>query len=271
MDKIKNVYVDSKYKTSDSLSNSDFKFELKEGLYLPENTVCYIDDISIPHTWYTIEENLNNTLYIVTTIIEPGVPTCYKTLALEIPSGNYTGSSLALALQTELQFAEPGHEFVCIYNPTAGSITIRSENVSLFSILSDSQVPTVTISNSIIWKDRIGNDKYVDLYNLKSLNEVIRNSNNSEYNPTTTVGVSEFNTGFIDLPNVHNIYTHSSNLGHYNSIGVRGENTIIKKVPVSSSFGYMILDPVVAPHDKIDVSRQMIKTIFFLLKTYMAM
>ena len=30
--------------------------------YLPDNTVCYIDDISIPHTWYTIEENLNNTL-----------------------------------------------------------------------------------------------------------------------------------------------------------------------------------------------------------------
>ena len=45
MDKIKEVYIDSRYKTSDSVSNSDFKFELKEALDLPENTACYVDDI----------------------------------------------------------------------------------------------------------------------------------------------------------------------------------------------------------------------------------
>ena len=58
----KKVYVDSRYKSNDSVRNSGFKFELKEALYLTGNAVCYIDDISIPHTWYTIEENLNNTL-----------------------------------------------------------------------------------------------------------------------------------------------------------------------------------------------------------------
>ena len=58
----------------------------------------------------------------------------------------------------------------------------------------------------------------------------------------------------------------NSNLGHYNSIGVRGENTIVKKVPVSSSFGYLIMDSVVAPHDKIDVSRQLVETFNFILK-----
>ena len=45
MDKIKKVYVDSRYKSNDSVCNSDFKFELKEALDLPDNTVCYIDDI----------------------------------------------------------------------------------------------------------------------------------------------------------------------------------------------------------------------------------
>ena len=98
----------------------------------------------------------------------------------------------------------------------------------MFSILSDYQVIITTIPHFVIWKDRIGNDKYVDLYNLKSLNEVIRNSNNSEHHPLTTAGVSEFETGFTDLLNVHNIYIHSTNVGHYNSIGVRGENAIKK-------------------------------------------
>ena len=54
MYKIKKVYVDSIYKTNDSIGNSDFKFELQEALDLPDNAVCYIDDISIPHSWYTI-------------------------------------------------------------------------------------------------------------------------------------------------------------------------------------------------------------------------
>ena len=63
---------------------------------------------------------------------------------------------------------------------------------------------------------------------------------------------------------IKSIRIHNSNLGHYNSIGVRGENTIIKKVSVSSSSGYLIMDSVAALHDKIDVSRQLIKTLSFL-------
>ena len=80
--------------------------------------------------------------------------------------------------------------------------------------------------------------------------------------------MSSFETGFIDLLNVHDIYIyiHSTGLGHYNSIGVRGGNTIIKKVTVSSSFGYLIMDSVVAPHDQIDVSRQLVNTLNFILK-----
>ena len=54
MYKIEKVCIDSRHKTNDSVSNSDFKFELKESLDLPDDTVCYIDDISTPRTWYTI-------------------------------------------------------------------------------------------------------------------------------------------------------------------------------------------------------------------------
>ena len=197
-------------------------------------------------------------------------PNWHHTLALEIQSGKYTGSSLALALQTELQFAEPDHHFVCIYNPATGSITIRSETILLFNTLTDYQVMNSTVTEFILWKNKLGIDVYVDLHSLKSLHEVIRHSNNSEYHPLTTSGVSSFETGFTDLLNVHNIYIyiyiHSSNSVHYSSIGVRGENTIIKKVIVTSSFGYLIMDSVVAPHDKIDASRQLIKTMNFTLK-----
>ena len=135
MDKIKKVYVDSGNKTNDRVSNSDFKFEVKEALGLPDNTVSHVDDILIPHTWFTIGRNMNNTLYIITTKMNTGIPTWYHPLAIDIPSGNCTGSSLALALQAELQFAEPVFQFVCTYDPPTGGITILSETISLFKIL----------------------------------------------------------------------------------------------------------------------------------------
>ena len=75
-----------------------------------------------------------------------------------------------------------------------------------------------------------------------------------------------YESGFLDLLNIHNIYMQCPNLGHLNSIGVRGESTIIKKAPVSSSFGYLIIDSVVSPHDKMDVSRQTVKTTHITLK-----
>ena len=74
-----------------------------------------------------------------------------------------------------------------------------------------------------------------------------------------------YESGFIDLFNVHNVYLHCPNLVHFNSIGVRGENTITKN-PVSSSFGYLIIDSVVAPHDKTDVPRQLVKIVQFSLR-----
>ena len=69
-----------------------------------------------------------------------------------------------------------------------------------------------------------------------------------------------YESGFLDLFSIPNSYTHCTNLVHFNSIGVRGECTIIKEVPVSTSFGYLIIDSAVSLHDKMDVSRQAVNT-----------
>ena len=61
---VKKIYIDSRYRTSDSLSTSSFKFPLARTLYFPKNTVLYIEDVCIPHTWYTIEAVFNDRLYM---------------------------------------------------------------------------------------------------------------------------------------------------------------------------------------------------------------
>ena len=60
---IKKVYIDSRFKTSDSASDTHFKYELVESLQLPENTVCFIDDVIIPHSYFNVDSN-NNLLYV---------------------------------------------------------------------------------------------------------------------------------------------------------------------------------------------------------------
>ena len=107
------------------------------------------------------------------------------------------------------------------------------------------------------WQDRQGCVTTVDNNNLQSTNGVLRNSNAITVHLETEYYRS-YESGFIDLLNVHSVYLHCPNLGHFNSIGVWGGNIIIKEFPVSSSFGYWVIDSAVAPHDKIDVSRQLI-------------
>ena len=43
--KYKKIYIDSKYRSSDIASSSDFKYELPETMTFQENTVFYLDNI----------------------------------------------------------------------------------------------------------------------------------------------------------------------------------------------------------------------------------
>ena len=201
---------------------------------------CYIDDISIPHTRYAIED-YNSKLHIEAT--NPDLT--LSASILSVASGKYTASSLAISSNNILQTRSPNDNCSCVYNISVGTITISS--TMDFRIVTDEIVKSLQ-GNIAGWygnnNEEIGHPGY---NNLRSINEVLRCSTISSPNTSSE-------TGFIDLLNAHNIYIYSSNLGHYSSIGVRGENTIIKKVPVSSSFGYRIMDSAVAPHDKTDES-----------------
>ena len=121
MDKIKKVYIDSRYKTNDSISNSDLNFESQEAFDLPDNTVCYIDGISIPHSWYTTED-FNNKLYIQRTY------GCMRIdgTAITIPIGNCNASRLASTIQDLVQqrYTDtnyPDDEMTCTYDNARGN------------------------------------------------------------------------------------------------------------------------------------------------------
>ena len=51
------------------------------------------------------------------------------------------------------------------------------------------------------------------------------------------------------------MYLSSPTLSSYSTLGPRGENNMINKVPVTPDYGSMICDSVVASHDWVNVSK----------------
>ena len=66
---IKKVYIDTRFKTADSKGDTDFIVELPKTFNVPEDVVCYINDIAIPVSWATIRSR-NNKLYFRVTFDE---------------------------------------------------------------------------------------------------------------------------------------------------------------------------------------------------------
>ena len=95
---IKKIYIDSKFRRKDSVSSSNFKIDLPYTLKLGENTVFYVDDVCVPHTWHTVEQNINDKLYLRLTL--NNVHTDYL---FTLRSQTYNGSQLASEIDTQIK------------------------------------------------------------------------------------------------------------------------------------------------------------------------
>ena len=48
---VKKIYVDSRHRTTDSVSDSDFRIQLSRNIFLPEECVYHLENCVIPHSW----------------------------------------------------------------------------------------------------------------------------------------------------------------------------------------------------------------------------
>ena len=260
---VKKIYVDSQYSTSDSTSTSTFKFQLGRNVHLPQNTVFYLEDVCIPHSWYTIEPGINDTFYFgFSTAATPpsGIANPFFVIySPKLPSTNYTGSTLATALQTALDTA------VGLYNYNG----YKSYFVVSYNVLTNSISITFTQTNVMLYipsdNDLIANPALFGYSGTTppSCNELMGNQGNMRNYYTSS---ASFFSGILSLNPFRNIFISSPNLGSFSTLGARGESNIIKKVPVTSDYGYLIVDSFTSTHDFLDCSRLTLGTIEFNLR-----
>ena len=242
---IKKVYIDSRFKTKDSKSNSEFKYELVESIQLPDKCVCFVDDVIVPHSWYNIDEN-NRYLYIRRFQDLSNTKTD-RIVPIEV--SNHTPDSLTDAVQDALNTAFGAGVFSVSYDPRKLKLSITAESQSEVKVFTDDELRGVND-----WEGPAYNSS-----NLMSVNEVLGNYT------TQIVTAQTFESGIVDLRRVHNVYISSANLSTFKTLGPRGECNIIKKVPVTTEYGFTIIDNIVVSHDWIDVSKQLLKTLEFRL------
>lgn len=258
----KKIYIDSKYATSDSKSTSNFKVQLPRTCQLPDDCVFYITDVCIPHSWKTVEEGVNDTLYLMR-INQQGSVTAFEGYLVRLAPNNYTPTTFAEELQTRLQEYTGSTTFTVTVNTGLGSSGITIQNTTqsyLWKLLTDDDLirnayPTVSLT--------------YDSNNLRSANDIIRNI---ESDDVLIGGIGSNNqtyeTGFLNLNWINNIYISSPNLGSFDTIFAgNGATNIIKKVPVLVNYGFQIVDQLLNPSEALDCSKQTLQTLEFHLKT----
>ena len=83
--KFKKVYIDSSYKVSGTSSN--FVIDLPETVQLEDNMLCQIHEVSIPHSWYSIQKGVNDRLFI--DVEHTGVSPWTTRARITLTEGNY--------------------------------------------------------------------------------------------------------------------------------------------------------------------------------------
>jgi hypothetical protein len=242
---VKKIYIDSKFKRHDSVSSSNFKIELPYTLKLPDNAIFYVDDVCIPHNWYTVEAGVNDKLYFRLQVQGGGAVNDY---IITLSSKIYNGTQFAAEVQSKIT-AATSQTTTCVYDQQTRQISILI-GVLETNFWTDDVLKLVV--NNVTWFGPT-----FDRGHLSSGNDLL--SNNNKQTSPKDLDVQYY----LSLQPVRNIYMRSPNISSFNTIGCNGESSVIKKIPVSSNQGEMIFNNITSANDFLDCSRATWKTLEF--------
>lgn len=234
---IKKLYIDSRWKTASSKSDTDFSIQLPQNYHMPKNTVFFVDHVCIPVSWYSIQNGRNNKFYFA---IGPSA-----LQVVEIPEGNYKVDTLVAELVKPINKLYP-NSVTGKYNTDLNSIEIQpNADDVIFFIPSDSDLLA----------------KHSKTMPLNSINSVLRNFTSSQ----TYTKAEPYICDYVDLYPIRNLYLVSDNLGNHNTMTVSGECGIIKQVVVNASYNQLVVDNQVLGADYLDCSNQNLNLLNFRL------
>ena len=148
---LKKIYIDSRGRTADCKSASNFKIELPNTVQMPDNTVFLVTDVYVhaPHVWKTIEEGFNDRLCLMCSTPFPPAPgSVGRHVIVYLTEGNYKLAELATHIQTRINasidaIAKTYTTFAVTPDATNNSLTISmtgSSSTVSFKLYTDAEV-----------------------------------------------------------------------------------------------------------------------------------
>lgn len=218
------IFVDSRH-CVDGANTSQFRVELGETFNTGPMTTFAVDNINMPHTWYTLESD--ERLYI----IEKDSSNTITPRIITITQGHYDSYVFATTLQTALN-AQGGLTYTVAYEPSTGKITISVNNGSII-VPTDKQLKD-TIFYAFTWISE-GGPTY-SYTNPRTINHVLNNAEIKTYS-------TSFESGRVDMNAIHSVMLHCPQLGG-GVMDARGIRTnIIRRVGIDVPWGHVQSSP----------------------------
>jgi hypothetical protein len=230
------IYIDGRHSLPNPQSGTaSLQIEIPGGIELHPKTKVWLSEFTCPASWDTVDAS-NNTLYVR----ELGEPD----RVLLIPTGAHDIESLRFAMQESLN------------GPT------KNASMGIYSV-----VRTGSSGNS-------GGTSRLYRITCSAGSFELPNYSNASANSLSSIvafptGIHQLIThvsSFVDLRRVHSVYIHS-NIGSYQSIGPRGERTILAKVPANTGYGGLVTyNSSASEHDYVDAGAKSLNMIKLELK-----
>ena len=248
---IKKIYCDTKFRRADSKSTSNFKIDLPVTLKLPDNCVFYVDDVSIPYAWHTVETGINDKLYFRLQLANGG---SFNDYTITLDSKTYSGTQFVAMIVSKVTAITSGAATTGVYDTQSKRMFLSVANLDI-NFFTDNELTDPTYN--IAWSGTAYN-----VNNLNSANELISN----EVLPSPVGNTASPAEYYLMLTPIRNIYMRSPNLSSFNTIGCNGESNIIKKIAVNVAPGEMITSYITSSTDYLDSSRATWKTVEIMLQ-----
>jgi hypothetical protein len=239
------IYIDSRFRTANSKSESDFTVELPRSFNVPDGVVAHIDDIVIPVSWRTVDDR-NNRMNI-----EFIMGAALVEHALVFENKNYDGYTFAIALAEKLNTAIVGAVivvlFVCAYDIGENRLTI--------SIVDSRLTKSEPFFLRVLADDELEKSGRP----TNTVNTIIRTTY------PCVISESDPYRCYLDLFNTRNLYLTSSALCSYDTVSNFGMDTIVKKIPCTALYNKMIFQSSGSTLDGLDVSKRTLRYMDFKL------
>ena len=241
------LYIDSALRTAGTAE--DFTYQLPVSLDVPEGVIAYVDSVTIPQVFRTLNAD-NRYLYLHEQ--DANGQDYFSKVTLDV--GDYDGMSLAAHLLVQLSAATQVSQFYTVtYVP----------ETNVMQITPMTGLPWAIWSRKSLQNDRsVWTGANYEASHPRDANAVI--------GWPDSYGRTLSNTAvLLQATNVHpyqNLNVHSPNLGKIGeSYGPSGEQTIIRRVPLTVPAGNIQHHDYSLPHDWIDVGGHVLQSIQFRL------